>query len=164
MSIATMTASQAAAATHGSFTIERHFKAAPERVFAALSDKDAKARWFRGPAGWAETERSLDFRVDGIEITAGIFPDGKKTHFRARFEEIVPNRRLVYSYRMQIGDGWLISVSLATIELSPQEGGTRMIFTEHATFINGFDDPGAEGRKTGSIALLEQMAASLEQE
>lgn len=151
-------------ATHGSFTIERHFKAAPERVFAALSDLEAKRRWFRGPPGWTETERTMDFRVDGIEVTAGIFPDGKKTHFRARFEEIVPNSRLVYSYRMHLGDDWLISISLATVELSPQAGGTRMLFTEHATFLNGFEDAGAEGRKTGSVALLEQMAASLEQD
>lgn len=152
----------AANATHGSFTIERHFNARPERVFTALTDMEAKRRWFAGPNGWTETERSLDLRVDGVEVTAGVFPDGKKTHFRARFDEIVPNRRLVYSYRMHIGDDWLISVSLATVELSPQDNGTKMLFTEHATFLNGFEDPNAEGRKAGTLGLLDQMAASLE--
>lgn len=152
-----------APATHGSFTIERQLNAKPERVFAALSTLEAKRRWFAGPEGWRETERSMDFQVDGIEITAGIFPDGKQTHFRARFEEIVPNRRIVYSYRMQIGD-LPISISLNTIELSPQGNGTRMVFTEHATFLNGFEDPNAEGRKTGSEWLLGQLAASVEQQ
>lgn len=152
-----------AAATHGSFTIERQFKASPERVFAAMTDIDAKRRWFAGPNGWVETERRLDLRVDGVEIAAGAFPDGKRTHFCARYEEIVPNRRLVYSYRMHLGD-WLISVSLATIEFADQDGGTRMTFTEHATFLNGFEDPNAEGRKSGTIGLMQQLAASLEQE
>lgn len=150
-----------APATHGSFTIERDLKATPERVFAAFSTVEGKRRWFAGPNGWVEKERHLDFRVDGVEVTAGIFPDGKQTHFRARFEEIVPNRRIVYSYRMHIGD-WPISVSLNTVELTPEAGGTKMTFTEHATFINGFDDPNAEGRKTGSIGLIDRLEASLQ--
>lgn len=152
---------QPAPVTHGSFTIERRFKAKPERVFAAFSDKESKGRWFVGPNGWVELERSLDFRVDGLEIANGRFPDGKETRFRARFEEIVPDRRLVYSYRMQIGD-WLISVSLATIEVAPDGAGTKMTFTEHATFLNGFDDPDAKGRREGSETLMNQLEAWLD--
>ena len=33
-------------ATHGSFTIERTYPAAPSRVFAAFASLEAKARWF----------------------------------------------------------------------------------------------------------------------
>ena len=150
-----------APATHGSFTLERQLEATPERVFAAFSSIEARRRWFVGPEGWVEKERTLDFRVDGIETTIGLFPDGKETNFRARFEEIVPNRRIVFSYRMHIGD-WPISVSLNTVELTPEAGGTKMTFTEHATFINGFDDPNAEGRKTGSIGLIDRLEASLQ--
>lgn len=149
-----------APATHGSFVIERQLKAAPERVFAAFSSVEGKRRWFAGPPGWTEKERTLDFRVEGVETTIGVFPDGKETNFRARFEEIVPNRRIVFTYRMKISD-WLISVSLNTVELTPMEGGTRLTFTEHATFINGFDDPNAEGRRSGSIGLINQLEAAL---
>jgi len=47
-----------ASATHGSFTIDRHFDAKPERVFKAFADGDAKKRWFAGPNGWEQTERA----------------------------------------------------------------------------------------------------------
>ena len=37
-------------ALHDTFRIERHFDAAPPKVFAAFADPAAKARWFGGPA------------------------------------------------------------------------------------------------------------------
>ena len=160
MSIETMTASTSATATHGSFTIVREFDAKPERVFAAFSTPEAKARWFTAPALWTQTERSLDFRVGGEEILAGRWEDGKVTHYRARFEEIVPNRRIVSVYHMHIND-WHISISLATTEVEPSARGTKMTFTEHATFINGFQDANAEGRRTGTAYLFDNLEASL---
>ena len=54
-----------------------------------------------------------------------------------------------------------LSVSLNTVEFFPDGAGTKMLFTEHATFINGFDDPDAAGRKEGSEGLLDRLAAFL---
>ena len=34
---------------HGSFTVTRTYPVAPERVFAAWSTQEAKARWFGSP-------------------------------------------------------------------------------------------------------------------
>ena len=119
-----------------------------------------KSRWFAGPAGWVAKERSLDFQVGGSEVAIGQWPDGKTTKFRARLEEIVPGQRIVYTYNMHIDD-WHISVSLATVEVFPDGAGTRMTFTEHCTFLNGYDDPCAAGRKEGTEGLLARMEASL---
>jgi len=149
-----------AQATHGSFTLERRFDAKPARVFAAFANMEARARWFVGPPGWVETERSLDFRQGGSEVTVGRWPDGKHSDFRARFEEIVPDQRIVFTYNMYIDD-WHISVSLNTVEMFADGDGTRMLFTEHATFINGFEDPNAAGRKQGTEGLLDRFAAFL---
>jgi len=148
------------AATHGSFTIDRHLDAKPARVFAAFADIEAKNRWFIGPPGWELTERTLDFREGGLETLIGRWPDGKSSKFRARYEEIVPGQRMVYSYHMHIDD-WHISISLATFEIAADGDGTRLTFTEHATFINGFEDHNAEGRKSGTMGLLDRLAASL---
>ena len=53
--------------THASFTIERHFRQAPARVFAAFATEKGKQAWFHGPDEWARDVHKLDFRVGGIE-------------------------------------------------------------------------------------------------
>jgi uncharacterized protein YndB with AHSA1/START domain len=68
---------------------------------------------------------------------------------------------MVYSYHMHIDD-WKISISLATIEVAPEGAGTKLTFTEHATFLNGFEDAGAAGRRQGTEGLLAQLEQSLE--
>lgn len=146
-------------ATHGSFTLQRQLKAKPERVFKAFSDVEAKARWF-GPSVWVPKERSLDFREGGTEVAVGQWPDGKTTKYYARFEEIVPSQRIVFSYHMYIDD-WKISISLATVEVAPDGAGTKLTFTEHATFLNGFEDTGAAGRRQGTEGLLARLETSL---
>jgi len=147
-------------ATHGSFTIDREYAAKPERVFKAFADGDAKKRWFSGPNGWVQTERVFEFRVGGTEIVAGAWPDGKSTRFTCRYEDIVPGERIVYSYHMHL-NGEAISISLATVEIAPAGNGTKLTFTEHATFLNGYDDPCAANRKQGSEFLLDMVGASL---
>jgi len=144
---------------HGSFVIERVFDAPPARAFGAWADVKAKARWFFGPAGWAETERTLDFRVGGRERLAGRFASGRTSTFDAVYHDIVPERRIVYAYDMFV-DAQRISVSLATIDFMPEGAGTRMVFTEQAVFLD-YDDAG--GRERGTRELVDKLAASLRQ-
>ncbi len=143
---------------HGTVVIERTYPAPPSRVFAAWADPAAKARWFVGPEGWKELQREADFRVGGHERLRGIFPGGRTSDFDARYHDIVPDERIVYSYGMHV-DGKRISVSLATVELTPAGGGTRLTFTEQAVFLDGYD--GAAGREQGTGMLLDQLGASL---
>jgi uncharacterized protein YndB with AHSA1/START domain len=145
-------------AIHGSFTVERVYDASPARVFKAFADPASKARWFVGPPGWLEIKREMDFRPGGQEIAHGKFPNGRETKFAARYHEIVPNERLVYVYDMHVG-GVFMSVSLATIELTPQGDKTALRITEQGVFIDGQD--GNESRREGTKHLLEQVAANL---
>ena len=144
---------------HGSFTIERRFKAPPALVFAAWADASAKARWFYGPPGWQQKLRTLDFKVGGREQLIGSFANGITTHFDAHYHDIVPDRRIVYSYGMHLND-WRISVSLATITFVPDGDGTRMRLTEQAVFLDGYDDAG--GRERGTRGLIEQLATAVD--
>src|SRR5204862_4944577 len=96
---------------HGGFVVERVYNASPDRVFAAWSDPQAKARWFDGP----EAEFEVDFRVGGWERRRGMLPDGREYTFEALYRDIVPGRRIVYTYDMLL-DGVRISVSVATAE------------------------------------------------
>ncbi len=145
-------------AIHGSFTVERVYDASPARVFKAFADPKSKARWFAGPAGWQEIRREMDFRPGGQEIAHGKFPNGPETMFMAHYHQIVPNERLIYAYDMHV-DGVFMSVSLATVELTPQGGKTALRITEQGTFIDGKD--GNDSRREGTQYLLEQIAANL---
>jgi uncharacterized protein YndB with AHSA1/START domain len=146
---------------HGSFNIERVYRASPARTFAAWADPELKARWFHGPADrWTLVKRELDFRVGGSELAHGKFTDGPESIFAARYHAIVPGQRLVYSYDMTVG-GKHLSVSLATVELSPtREGGTRMTFTEQVAFLN--DDFDLKSREDGTSGLLDNFREAVE--
>jgi uncharacterized protein YndB with AHSA1/START domain len=143
---------------HADFVIERRFDATPARVFRAFADAKAKALWFHGPDEWIGAVHEMDFRVGGSEISrAG--PVGGPVHsFEARYLDIVPERRIVYSYDLHLDD-FRMSVSLATIELRPDGKGTKLVFTEQGAFFGELDDPA--GREHGTRELLDTLGATL---
>jgi len=129
-------------------------------VFKAWADPAAKARWFAGPPDkWKETLREFDFRVGGHERLSGVWPGGKVSAFEGLYHDIVADQRIVYSYGMHIDDV-RISVSLATVEFKPEGADTRLIFTEQAAFLDGYDDAGS--REQGTGALLDKLGAELQ--
>jgi len=143
---------------HATFTIERTYAAAPARVFAALSTKEAKGKWFTGPAEWTRSKWELDFRVGGREVSAVGPPGGPEHIFVAQYLDIVPNARMIYAYDMFVGEKKL-SVSLATFELVPAGKGTRLTLTEHGAFLDGHEDPAQ--REHGTRWLLEKLGETL---
>jgi uncharacterized protein YndB with AHSA1/START domain len=146
---------------HGSFTIERSYRAPVARVFAAWSDIETKARWFIGPPDkWKLVERALDFRVGGHERLHGQLIGGPATIFTAHYHAIAPDQRLVYAYDMHVGEKHL-SVSLASVEFSAAKGGgTRMTFTEQAAFLDGED--GTKSRESGTDEHFDRLAQVLD--
>lgn len=151
------------ALAHGAFTIERAYKAKPARVFAAWADPEVKARWFIGPDNWKQVRRELDFRVGGEELLHGRF-DGFETLFVARYYAIEPDARIVYIYDMRLGPklGTHHSVSLATVDLLPAGGGTKLVFSESVVFLDG--TAAAEGtasRERGTAVHLDRIGQYL---
>jgi uncharacterized protein YndB with AHSA1/START domain len=144
---------------HGAFHIERTYDATLERVYKALSDEAAKSRWFHGPQGWRPIERFMDFRVGGRERAKGQFEGGMTTTFDAIYHDIIPQKRIVYTYEMHL-DARKISVSLATLEIEPAGvGRTKLKICEQGAFLDGYDDAGS--RERGTRGLLDQLGASL---
>ncbi len=132
---------------HATFVLERTYDASPDRVFSAWSDPEAKARWFDGSS---DGEFELDFRVGGRESGRGTLPDGRKYSFRALYQDIVPDRRIVYTYDMLL-DGTRISVSVATVEFRLERDRTRLVFTEQAAFLDGHERPARREQGMGSL-------------
>lgn len=149
--------------THGSFTITRRWKHAPAKLFAAFADQDAKAKWFGGPPGWEQHEKVWDFREGGREILSGRHATGTVSRFDCLYRDIVAptageGGRIIYSYVMHL-DGRKISVSHASIQIIPEEGGTRLVLTEYGDFLDGYDDAGS--REHGTNWLMDMLDKSL---
>ena len=147
--------------THASFVIERTYDAPPARVFEACSDPATKKRWFVGPDNWDKSNYQLDFRVGGEETVTG-GPEGGPTYtYRATIQDIVPDQRIVSTYEMAM-DGKRISVSVATVEVTPEGSGTQLTLTEQDAFLDGLDN--VEAREHGTRELLDNLGAMLARE
>jgi uncharacterized protein YndB with AHSA1/START domain len=143
--------------THATFVIERTYAASPAWVFNAWANPGAKARWFAAPDEGKATYE-LDFRVGGREINRSGTPGEPVYTYDARYQDIVPDQRIIYTYDMY-RDETRLSVSLATVEVAPEGTGTRLTFTEQAAFLDGHDTP--DVREQGTQALLDNLGRSL---
>ena len=143
---------------HATFVVERKYEASPERAFAAWAGPEAKARWYVD----SDAQPEHDFRVGGRERSRGTAPDGSAYSYEALFQDIVPAERIVYTYDMLL-HGTRISVSLATVEFTPEgDGDTRLVFTEQGAFLDGHESPAR--RAEGMGGLLDALGEELQSE
>lgn len=147
--------------THATFTIERLYEASVARVFAAWAKPEAKQRWFACHGDWTPGRFELDFTIGGREHLSTRDTDGVDHIYDAIYQDIVPGERIIYAYQMHL-DTQRISVSLATVEFRSEGNGTRLVFTEQAAFLDGYDRP-AE-REIGTRAGLENLARELQRQ
>jgi uncharacterized protein YndB with AHSA1/START domain len=144
---------------HCTFVVERSYPAEPARVFAAWASWEAKGIWMDDPDYKSDgTDGELDFSVGGHERFGGLTPEGTTYRYDARYYDIVPDRRIVYSYEMY-SDENRMSVSLATVDLVPEADGTRLTYTEQGAFLDGIDTP--EARQGGTEWLLDNLGKYL---
>ncbi len=153
------TAPASRSVVHASFCIERTFPASRARVFKALTDPAAKAKWFGGGNGYTQLSREMDVRPGGREHLKGRWDSGMVSCFDAVYHDVVSDERIVYSYEMHL-DERKISVSLATIELKAAGDATRLVMTEQGAFLDGYDDAGS--REHGTNLLLDALGKSLQ--
>jgi uncharacterized protein YndB with AHSA1/START domain len=143
---------------HDSFSIERSYPVAPERVFAAWATIDAKRQWFGNEEGIEPVgEQALEFRVGGREHFSAK-AEGKLFDFDATYCDIVENERIVWTYDMLM-DGRRISVSLATVQIAAEPGGAKLVMTEQGAFLDGLDTN--DQRREGTEQFLDNLATFL---
>ena len=146
------------AIVHADFTLERSFPASPARVHDALTDKEARYRWFFAASG---------FTILAIESPAAVV-NGATEHSRfappdtgveltndTTWLDVAPER-LIFAYAMTLA-GAPLSSSLVTITLQPEGNGTRMRFTEQGAYQQGSD----RGRAEGSRGMLDRLGREI---
>ncbi|MGA8037852.1 MAG: SRPBCC domain-containing protein [Candidatus Acidiferrales bacterium] len=148
---------------HNTFVIERKYSVPVEKVFAAFADPATKRRWYAEGKSHEVRSFTMDFRVGGEEKTTYLF--GPNTPFpgvalgnNGRFEDIVPNKRIVETSTMTLGEH-RISTSLTTIELVPSAKGTDMIFTHQGTFYENSGGP--KMREEGWMSIFDRLDKEL---
>jgi len=148
---------------HDTFALERSYLAVPSRVFAAFTSTDAKSNW-----GWIDRSAvnegavaaEFDFRIGGRE-RFGFKEQGTAYRYDARYYDIVPDQRIIYSYEFYADDA-RISVSVATIEFVKNGDGTALTWTEQGAFLDGYHGNEAPRlRRDGTVALLDLLPGYL---
>ncbi len=131
--------------THATLTLERSYPAAPAQVFAAWADPAVKARWFAG----SSLSHDLDFRVGGQEVNRADVGEGRVATFTSTYHDIIEAQRIVYSSTLAMAGRAVSTVSVTTVELVPDGGGTRLVLTEQGTFLDGQEQPSWREHGTG---------------
>jgi uncharacterized protein YndB with AHSA1/START domain len=143
---------------HSTFVVERTYPAVAARVFAAFADPSIKRRWFAEGEGWQIDEFNVDFRVGGRESGRFRFKDGPEVSNDTVYQDIVPDKRIVFTYAMTVG-GKRISASLASVELFASDKGTRIVYTEQGQFFDGIEQP--KEREVGCAELFDKLREEL---
>jgi uncharacterized protein YndB with AHSA1/START domain len=138
-----------------SLTIVRQFNAAPERVWHALTDPQALKLWMGPSDAFSVPVAECDVRVGGRYRLVMKAPDGEMHDVSGVYREVVPNRKLVYTW------AWKSTPereSLVTLRLRAAGGGTELTLTHEQFFDAEARDRHSAGW-TGCIARLERLLA-----
>ncbi|MFD4840529.1 SRPBCC domain-containing protein [Achromobacter sp. NPDC058515] len=137
--------------------LQRRFDAPVERVWRAWTDPQALMRWF-GPA---ETRQVLmaetDVRVGGAYQVGFATEDGREHHASGRYQEVEPQRRLVFTWAWRDTPE---ETSLITLEFTPAGTGTDLAFLQ-TPFVDQATRDGHEHGWSGAMDRLADHLASL---
>ena len=139
-----------------SLTLTRSYPVPPEKVWRAWTDAQAVKKWWGPGPNEPVSLAQLDVRVGGrFRIVFG-GPDGKAHECAGVYKEIVPNRKLVFTWT------WPNSTpereSLVTITFQAAGKGTELVFLHEQLFDEKVRDDHKRGW-SGSLDKLEHFLA-----
>jgi uncharacterized protein YndB with AHSA1/START domain len=140
--------------TQPSLTLQRRLNAAPAKVFRAWTEPAQLMTWMH-PGGSDVVRAELDVRVDGRYVIVYRKPDGNEVEVGGRYLEVVPDRKLVFTWV------WRYSPeheSQVTLLLEPDGDATWLTLTHERLA----DDAQCEDHRRGwtdGIDSLERYVA-----
>ena len=135
-------------------TLVRHYRAAPERVWAAWTDPELIVQWF-GPDAGPVLEAELNVREGGRFKVAFRTEDGEKHTCLGTYLEVEPHERLSFTWE------WITMPerqSQVTLGFRRIEGGTEFTL-HHSRFA---DIAARDGHREGWTGALDKLGHLLE--
>lgn len=111
-----------------SLRIKRVIKAPRERVYAAWTDPAELKQWF-GPENVRTHNLVADAREGGEFRWELSDCDGEKMTVFGEYRELVPGRRIVFTWQWDDDETWQNNPSIVTVELADSDGGTEISLT-----------------------------------
>ena len=139
---------------HIYLTLVRVINAPVETVYAAWTDPEVLRQWL-APGDAIVTRAVADLVVGGTFLIEMRGVDGRRFVTRGVYREIVPNRRLVHTWRWEGSD----VESLVMVEFEPESAGTTRLTLTHSLFTQEQARDEHERGWTGCLARLEEMWA-----
>jgi uncharacterized protein YndB with AHSA1/START domain len=136
--------------------IERTYRAAPERVFAAWVQPDALARWFAPTPDYAAVVTALDARVGGRYRVEMRHRGGNTRVVTGEYREVTPPTRLIMTWLWEGQEA--AGHTLVTVALAPVGEGTRLVLM-HEAFG---DDTARAQHEQGWTGCLSRLGPFLE--
>ena len=107
--------------------IVRVFDAPPALVFDAWTNPGHLAQWL-GPTNFTCPSCQLDVRPGGTYRACIVGPDGATYWMRGVYREIVPAKRLVFTFAWEDDAGNPVHETVVTLTFTPQGKRTRQEF------------------------------------
>ena len=138
-----------------SLSIVRKFNAAPGKVWRAITEPEMLKQWMAPGDAFKVPVAETDVRVGGRYHIVMHAPDGEVHDVSGVYREIVPNKKLVYTW------AWKSTPerqSVVTIELRAAGSGTEFTL-RHEQFADEEARDKHQQGWTGCLARLEKIVA-----
>ncbi len=132
--------------------IRRSFSASPDKVFQAWTQKEQFGAWFAPSKEFKTIIHDLDVRPGGNYRVEMNSPDGKTHIVRGTYREVVPGRKLVFSWSWETEPHF--GETEVTLEFFKAEKGTELTLT-HRLFP---DTPARDEHNKGWNACLDRLS------
>ena len=150
---------------------DREYAAPPELVFEVWTKAEHLAQWF-GPDGVEVQLCEVDARPGGVIRLQHRFPDGPLVSIRGVFDEVVPPRRLAFTFTFVDANDrptvnammpeWPVGAHIVmTVELFATARGTRMTVAQRVAEPELNDSPPIVRHRKLAVIGWGQTAARL---
>ena len=137
-----------------SLQIRRVYDAPVAAVYAAWTDAEQMKHWFAPSDDFGMSDVVLDVRVGGRYRVVLHRPDGDESRVGGVYREVVPNRRIVYTWAWESTPE---RESLVTVEFRPSGQRTELLLT-HQRFA---DTDARDKHQHGWNGCLERLGRYL---